>query len=126
MIQPKIQEVWISINPENELPKENDYYNVKYDYTNSIKTLFFKDNEFSGATAPIKYWLNPEKLITFTPEEFETFKREFGKELLELAADKAKAAWVSTWNCEPRGIQPQVDKESITSTLDDYLLNNKI
>jgi hypothetical protein len=62
----------------------------------------------------------------FTPEEFEQFKREFGKELLEKAANSAyidnNHQQGSCWDSDDF----EVNKESITSVLDDYLLNNKV
>ena len=90
MIQPKIQEVLTHEQP-------NDNYVIVH-------------------LEESKLYL--QKACTFTPEEFETFKREFGKELLEKAADNAET------DCEYES--HTVDKESITSVLDEYLLNNKI
>jgi hypothetical protein len=54
----------------------------------------------------------------FLIKQLEDNQREFGKELLELAADNSET------DCEYES--HTVDKESITSILDDYLLNNKI
>jgi hypothetical protein len=103
MIQPKIQEVLTHEQP-------NDNYVIVH-------------------LEESKLYL--QKACTFTPEEFETFKREFGKELLELAADNATTREDFSEYSDfgflrnvPNGIE--VDKESITSVLDDYLLNNKI
>jgi hypothetical protein len=92
MIQPKIQEVY----------REIDIFS---------KTQMEDCVELSG-------YFKEESLITFTSEEFETFKREFGKELLEKAADNAET------DCEFES--HTVNKESITSVLDDYLKENKI
>jgi hypothetical protein len=104
MIQPKIQEVLTHEQP-------NDNYVIVH-------------------LEESKLYL--QKACTFTPEEFETFKREFGKELLEKAADNAKLGYDRVlWDDPKEGDDaymniPKVDKESITSVLDDYLLNNKI
>jgi hypothetical protein len=100
MIQPKIQEVYV--------PTDNyTLYTVKVDFGFDVV-------------------VDKKELITFTPEEFEQFKREFGKELLEKAADNANI--LTQDECPTKSIQDftWIDKESITSTLDDYLLNNKI
>jgi len=76
-----------------------------------------------------------QKACTFTPEEFETFKREFGKELLELASKNAKTKdeGEMVYNHFNEGDDDPyfesklvVDKKSITSVLDDYLKENKI
>ena len=67
----------------------------------------------------------------FLIKQLEDNQREFGKELLELAADNATTREDFSEYSDfgflrnvPNGIE--VDKESITSVLDDYLLNNKI
>jgi len=86
----------------------------------------------------------------FTPEEFEQFKREFGKELLEKAANNAKLLKFYVLKAEDPefyykneddedsyihrdtngtilGLDTvEVNKESIISVLDEYLLNNKL
>ena len=116
MIQPKIQEV------ENKRHKE---YLV---YLNSLER-----NEEGGIISflPKENWLLRNH-ITFTPEEFEAFKREFGGKLLEKAAENAKLGYDRVlWDDPKEGDDaymniPKVDKESIINTLDDYLLNNKI
>ena len=117
MVQPKQKEI---LSPTGEALDSNVINHI--------------DKRFSDA-APKDYIvreLNKEfkstSLITFTPEEFEIFKREFGKELLELAANKAKTKiryeYISKYdNYETYEI---IDRESITFVLDDYLLNNKI
>jgi len=117
MIQPKIQEVWF--------PPIDDNLDLKYLMYNIYDPRI----------------LHLERRVTFTPEEFEQFKREFAKELLEKAADNAKL--------ESREYKPYkgeilktedmgqeinleertylgINKESILNTLDDYLLNNKV
>jgi len=94
MIQPKIQEVYIGTN------KETDFYLVKHTWKKDTALFNLKE----------------QKLITFTPEEFETFKREFGKELLELAADNAKLLpFNGDYDVH------ETDKSSITSVLDEFL-----
>ena len=100
MIQPKIQEVYTEVDIFSKIKTEDCV-------------------ELSG-------YFKEESLITFTPEEFEAFKKEFGGKLLEKAAENAKIYddgmyWEGEWICN---YQP--NKESITSVLDDYLLNNKI
>lgn len=100
MIQPKIQEVYTEV----------DIFS---------KTQIEDCVELSGC-------FKQESLVTFTPEEFEQFKREFGEELLEKAAENVKIYddgmyWEGEWICN---YQP--NKESITSVLDDYLKENKI
>mgnify|MGYP003554036466 CR=1 FL=1 len=96
MIQPKIQEVYTEIDIFSKTQMEDCV-------------------ELSG-------YFKEDSLVTFTPEEFETFKREFGKELLKLAAENASTI------CDNEAFEDGcwVDKESITETLDEYLLNNKI
>lgn len=45
------------------------------------------------------------------------------KAALEAAADKAKLSQqVSTWNCEPRGVQPEIDKQSILNAYPSSLI----
>lgn len=119
MIQPKIQEVYIPT-------EEYTLYTVKVDFGFDVV-------------------VDKKELITFTPEEFETFKREFGKELLEKAADNAKMrvqpSEMEEWEIVPDEITREdvddeesgcedfsitIKKESITSVLDDYLKENKI
>lgn len=69
-----------------------------------------------------------QKGFFFSPSEFETFKREFGKELLEKAAENAYLCNGQIWNKPAQMYIPsiEIDKESITSVLDDYLKDNKI
>jgi hypothetical protein len=98
MIQPKIQEVLTHEQP-------NDNYVIVH-------------------LEESKLYL--QKACTFTPEEFETFKREFGKELLEKAADNAYVDNNHQQGCSWDSDDFEVNKESITSVLDEYLLNNKI
>ena len=98
MIQPKIQEVLTHEQP-------NDNYVIVH-------------------LEESKLYL--QKACTFTPEEFETFKREFGKELLEKAADNAYVDNNHQQGCSWDSDDFEVNKESIKSVLDDYLLNNKI
>lgn len=115
MIQPKIQEVYVTTTIVHKLG---------HDYLGYAKKIVF-----------------PETLITFTPEEFEQFKREFGKELLEKAAENAKLEsreykpyrgeilktedMGQEVNLEER-IYLGINKESITGVLDKFLENNKI
>jgi hypothetical protein len=94
MIQPKIQQVYIAVNKKTNMILTDDSWN------NYIEDL------------------EQKTLVTFTSEEFETFKREFGGKLLEQAADNAET------DCEFES--HTVDKESITSVLDDFLKENKI
>jgi hypothetical protein len=106
MIQPKIQEVYTEVDIFSKTQMEDCV-------------------ELSG-------YFKEEKLVTFTPEEFEQFKREFGKELLELAANKAQLGYDRVlWDDPKEGDAAymnvsKVNKESITSVLDDYLKENKI
>jgi hypothetical protein len=63
------------------------------------------------------YSHNAEYLI----KQLEENQREFGKELLEKAADNAKLLpFNGDYDVH------EIDKYSITSVLDDYLLKNKI
>lgn len=107
MIQPKIQTVYTEIDISSKKQIEDCV-------------------ELSG-------YFKEESLITFTPEEFETFKREFGKELLEKAADNSKLYIHHTKTSDKfdidkeyydgyQGVDIKVDKESITSVLDEYLI----
>ncbi len=100
MIQPKIQEVYTEV----------DIFS---------KTQIEDCVELSG-------YFKEESLITFKPEEFEQFKREFGKELLEKAADNAKAVYFFNNYNEATTEGVEVNKESITGVLDEFLENNKI
>ncbi len=106
MIQPKIQEIFIPTSKDTGIVvRENGTFIVA---------------------------VERKSLITFIPEEFETFKREFGKELLKKAAGNANMfsmddythETVKNINCE-KGFY-QIDKQSITKTLDSYLEQNKI
>jgi hypothetical protein len=65
-----------------------------------------------------------QKGFFFSPSEFEQFKREFGKELLEKASENVRLICSIGYcsDCENHWR----NKESITEVLDDYLLNNKI
>jgi hypothetical protein len=94
MIQPKIQTTFIPVNP-GDITK----------YPKCTLADIRGEDQF----------LSEQELITFTPEEFETFKREFGSKLLEKAADNAKTNYFDV-----------IIRESITSVLDDYLKDNKI
>lgn len=130
MIQPKIQEVYIpTLVTEDNIPKEEVFTKGKWDGFGNVKKRTYADgystyNKNSGGlVGGTTHFLKPQQLITFTPEEFETFKREFGKELLEKAADNVKIIDVYSYI---KGYEKSIDKESITSVLDDYLLNNKI
>jgi hypothetical protein len=119
MIQPKIQEVYLPTKDYTE-------FTVKVDFGFDVV-------------------VDKKELITFTPEEFEQFKREFGKELLEKAADNATSTklFKHTRTVGYRNLKDEddniigkpvpikeyfydVNKQSITEVLDDYLLNNKI
>lgn len=102
MIQPKIQEVLTHEQP-------NDNYVIVH-------------------LGESKLYL--QKACTFTPEEFETFKREFGKELLESVVKNVTTKClnqdVTGSSCCSECEYHIVNKESITSVLDDYLKDNKI
>ena len=71
-----------------------------------------------------------QKGFFFSPSEFEQFKREFGKELLENViknvTTKCLNQDVTGSSCCSECEYHIVNKESILNTLDDYLLNNKI
>jgi len=41
---------------------------------------------------------------------------------LKAASEKAKFFPISTWNCEPRGVQPEVNKQSILNAYDKNLI----
>lgn len=85
MIQPKIQTVYVSTYKSSNL-KVGTIEREWYEEFNLIATV------------------ESQELITFTPEEFEQFKREFGKNTLkelfdwceyrqEKSANSSKAAW---------------------------------
>jgi hypothetical protein len=153
MIQPKIQEVYTKIDIGDELPKEYDIVSFvsSVPVDNQFPTLtnekeiefifkgWLEDGRFlmhgigqELAEGKVTHWLKEQQKITFTPEEFEAFKREFGGKLLEKAAENAKLGYDRVlWDDPKEGDDaymniPKVDKESIINTLDDYLLNNKI
>jgi hypothetical protein len=107
MIQPKIQEVYIEFT--------DSLFNEEY---NGL-TLSNSDGKYIQDLVEMNCYC-------FTPEEFETFKREFGKELLEKAADNAYVDNNHQQGCSWDSDDFEVNKESITSVLDEYLLNNKI
>jgi hypothetical protein len=44
---------------------------------------------------------------------------EYGKEVLKLAAEKATCHHIATWNCQPRGVQPEVSKSSILNLINE-------
>jgi len=125
MIQPKIQEVYI--------PSSNGNSRYSYELTTSSGVLKGKTH------------LQREYLITFTPEEFEQFKRELCKKLLEKAAENAKMkvqpSEMEEWEIVPNEITRKdvddeesgcenfsitINKKSITGVLDEFLENNKI
>ena len=111
MIQPKIQEV---------ADKRHKEYSA---YLNTLER-----NEIGGVISylPKENWLL-KNYITFTPQEFEDYKREFGKELLEKAAENAEIDDIPYTSCMECGNSDnRVNRESITSVLDDYLKDNKI
>lgn len=60
----------------------------------------------------------------FTPQEFEQFKREFGKGLLNEVS-KNCSCWIYNEANGESETYP-IDLEEILPALDDYLLNNKI
>ena len=98
MIQPKIQEVYI--------PTDNyTLYTLKVDFGFDVV-------------------VDKKELVTFTPEEFEQFKREFGKELLNEVS-KNCSCWIYNEANGESETYP-IDLEEILPALDDYLLNNKI
>ena len=68
------------------------------------------------------YSHNAEYLI----KQLEDNQREFGKELLDKAAENAEGVYFFNNYNESTREGVEVVKESITSVLDDYLLNNKI
>lgn len=66
--------------------------------------------------------LSGKKRYVFTPEEFEAFKREFGKGLLKKAADNARLKNIDL----STDILTIVDKENITETLEPFLEQHKL
>jgi hypothetical protein len=97
MIQPKIQTVYV--------PTDNyTLYTVKVDFGFDVV-------------------VDKKELVTFTPEKFEQFKREFGKELLEKAVDNVNVDIDEFGNVT--GYDDKM-KQSITSVLDNFLENNKL
>jgi hypothetical protein len=107
MIQPKIQTVYVPTNKSSNLK------------VGTIEREFYEEFILIDT-------VESQELITFTPQEFETFKREFGIELLEKAADNAYVDNNHQQGCSWDSDDFEVNKESITSVLDDYLLNNKL
>ena len=154
MIQPKIQEVWTPIEVKNELspimklvPTINNELKLSIhqrvtenEYQNDIiayKELHDKNGylNFGDESVEVTHWLKPQQGIFFTPEEFEAFKREFGKELLEKAAENAKTKDVGemVYNYFNEGNDDPywesklvVNKKTITDILDDFLKENKL
>lgn len=108
MIQPKIQEI------------EDIRYKEYLAYLNGLER-----NKDGGVISylPKENWLL-QNYITFTPEEFEQFKREFGKELLNEVS-KNCSCWIYNEANGENETYP-IDLEEILPALDDYLLNNKI
>jgi len=105
MIQPKIQTVYLPTSDNTDLVVGTI---DKYDYYKS----FQKERNVEEV-----------QLITFTPEKFEQFKREFGKELLEKAVDNVNVDIDEFGNVT--GYDDKM-KQSITSVLDNFLENNKL
>ena len=104
-VQPKIQTVYLPTSDNTALMVGTI---DKYDYYKS----FQKERNVEEV-----------ERITFTPEEFETFKRDFSKELLEKAASNVNVDIDEFGNVT--GYDDKM-KQSILNTLDVYLLNNKI
>ncbi len=111
MIQPKMQEVWF--------PPIDDDLDLKYLMYHTYEPRI----------------LHLERKIVFSEEEFEQFKREFGRELLEKAAENAKTKDVGemVYNYFNEGNDDPywesklvVNKKTITDILDDFLKENKL
>lgn len=100
MIQPKIQTVYTEIDIFSKTQMEDCV-----------------DLELSG-------YFKEESLVTFTPQEFEDYKREFGKELLNEVS-KNCSCWIYNEANGEEETYP-IDLEEILPALDDYLKENKI
>lgn len=145
MIQPKIQEVYTKIDIGDELPNEYDIVGLvaSVPVDNQFPTLtnekeiefifkgWLEDGRFlmhgigqELAEGKVTHWLKQQQGIFFTPEEFETFKREFGKELLERVT---KICSCKIYNESSEDIETYpIEMEEILPALDEHLLNNKI
>lgn len=103
MIQPKIQIVLIPVeSSEFSICSKNDYGEWKYQDIDVIE----------------------KELITFTPKDFEQFKREFGKELLEKVCDSYSVEIFNEANGEVENYP--IDFKSVISVLNEFLENNKL
>jgi hypothetical protein len=58
-------------------------------------------------------------LETYLKANVQQAMLEYGKEVLQLAVEKATCHHISTWNCEPKGIQPEVSKNSILNLINE-------
>ena len=85
MIQPKIQEV---ILPIKEVLDSN--------IINYIEKRFSRIAPKDYIVKELKKDFETTKLVTFTPQEFETFKREWALEVLNKAKDTdINTAWIN-------------------------------
>lgn len=106
MIQPKIQEVYFPVKSDElsicALDKNGEW---KYQDIDVIK----------------------KELITFTPQEFEEYKREFGSKLLEKVIGNIEYEDIPYTNCMECGnSETIVVKNSILQILEPFLNENKI
>lgn len=67
-----------------------------------------------------------QKLVTFTPEEYNKHIQDVIKDALETVANKAVTEFQSTWKQEVRGVKPDINKESIINTFEETFNKYKL
>lgn len=128
----KIQSVYVPVKVEDE--RTSEFYKDRlFLLKGSVRDVgdYFGDGIFysqveTKTTQEVTHWLKEEKGYFFTTEQLNELLSNVIKDTLEAAAKNAKTEFQSTWRQEIRGIQPDVDKQSILNTFEETYKKYKV
>lgn len=122
------QTIYLPVKVEDELPLESCkcgiIKNEEFDLSYFIKAPSYNvfDHVKSGLyhkQTEITHWLKPQEGYFFTSKQLNEYTANVVRQTLKTAAEKAKTEFQSTWQQKIRGVQPDVNKHSITNTFEE-------
>lgn len=125
MNTPTKQTVYLPVKVEDELPeKEVICINISNDLLVGNIYKIDDDDEFQcednhQILAQVTYWLKPQKVFVFTPEQLNEYTANVIKQVLEIAAEDAisEPFFIDGEPAYTSDRSP-VDKQSITNTFE--------
>ena len=130
---PTKQTVYLHVKVEDELPeKEVICVNISNDLLVGHVYKIDDDDEFQcednhQILAQVTYWLKPQKVFVFTPEQLNEYTANVVKQALETAAEKANSFIDGDESVYIQGnVWSEVDKQSITNTFEEIFQKYKV